>query len=90
MTPPPLNEKAWLKQTMEQSILISLQTQVKPDDLLDEQWLDFKNKIKDGDEIWCFRTPTETWTKFFPRCGLEGYALVRVNILVAHIFTSMS
>ncbi len=90
MTTPPINAKAWLQQTMEQSILVSLQTSVKPDDLLDEQWLDFKNKIKDGDEVWFFRTPIETWTNFFPRCGLEAYALIRENTLVAHILTSMS
>jgi hypothetical protein len=90
MTPPRPTEEAWMKQTMEQSILVSLQTRAKPDDLLDEQWLYFKNKMKDGDEIWYFRTPEETWTEFFPRCGLEGYALVRGERLVAQILTSMS
>ena len=68
---------------MEQSILVSLRRRVSPDDLLDEQWLDFKDKMQDGDEIWHFRTPQETWTEFFPRCGMEGYALVRGDTVVA-------
>lgn len=79
-----------MKQTLEQSIIASLQRRVSPDDLPDEQWLQFKDLMQEGDELWFFRTPQETWTEFFPRCGMEGYALVRDEAVVAQIFTSMS
>ena len=79
-----------MQQTIEQSIIASLQRRVTQDDLLDEQWLHFKGKMQDGDELWFFRTPQETWTEFFPRCGMEGYALVRGDKVVAEILTSMS
>ena len=79
-----------MKQTIEQSILASLQRRISSDDLLDEQWLQFRDKMKNGDELWHFRTPQETWTEFFPRCGMEGYALVRGDTVVAEIFSSMS
>ncbi|MEQ2009810.1 MAG: hypothetical protein ABMA26_23750 [Limisphaerales bacterium] len=82
--------KEWMKQTVEQSIIASLLRRIAQDDLLDEQWLLFKDKMGDGDELWYFRTPQETWTEFFPRCGMEGYALIRDDKVVAEIFTSMS
>ena len=34
-----------MKQTIEQSIIASLQRRISPDDLLDEQWLQFKDKM---------------------------------------------
>jgi hypothetical protein len=67
-----------------------LQSQVSPDDLLDEQWLEFEDKIQDGDKLWYFRTPKETWTEFVPRCGMEGYALVREDTVVVEVFTLIS
>ena len=79
-----------MQQTMAASILAALQRRISSDDLLDEQWLVFKDQMQDGDEIWYFRTPQETWTEFVPRCGMEGYALVRGDKIVAEIFTSMS
>lgn len=75
---------------MEESIIASLQRRINKDDLVDEQWLQFKDVIQDGDELWSFRTPQETWTEFFPRCGMEGYALVRGAKIVTVIFESMS
>jgi hypothetical protein len=85
-----LVESEWMKQTMEASIIASLLKRISPDDLLDEQWLQLRDKMQDGDELWYFRTPKETWTEFFPRCGMEGYALVRDARVVAEIFTSLS
>jgi len=79
-----------MKQTIEKSIVAALLRQISPDDLLDEEWRQFKNKMQDGDELWYFRTPPATWTEFFPRCGMEGYALMRGDALIAEIFTSMS
>lgn len=90
MTTPRFSLADWGKQTIEKSILVSLLRRVTRDDLLDEQWLQFKDKMKDGDELWYFRTPQETWTEFIPRCGMEGYALIRGDKVVAEIFTSMS
>lgn len=84
------NRNAWMKQTMEASILASLQRQINPNDLLDEQWLVFKDRMQSGDELWHFRTPQETWTEFWPRCGMEGYVLVRGDRVIAVLFTSMS
>jgi hypothetical protein len=90
MTTPRPVQSEWMKQTIEQSILASLQRRIAPDDLLDEQWLQFKDKYRDRDELWYFRTPQETWTEFFPRCGMAGYALVRGDTVVAEILTSIS
>jgi hypothetical protein len=83
-------EQEWMKQSMEQSIIASLLNRVSPDDLLDEQWLQFKDKLQNDDELWHFRTPMETWTEFVPRCGMEGYAIVRNDKVVDVIFTAMS
>jgi hypothetical protein len=44
----------------------------------------------EGDEIWFFRTPQQTWTEFFPRRGMEGYALVRGQRVIAEVFTALS
>jgi hypothetical protein len=90
MKPPRLSEEVWLRQTMEQSIIASLQRRISPDELIEEHWAEFKDKMEDGGEVWYFRTPEETWTEFFPRCGMEGYALVRGDNVVAEVLTSMS
>jgi hypothetical protein len=90
MATPRDTQDAWMKLTIEQSIIASLQRRISHDDLLDEQWLQFKDKFQDGDELWVFRTPQETWTEFFPRCGMEGFALVRDDTVVAEILTSIS
>jgi len=79
-----------MEQTIEQSILASLQRRISPDDLTDEQWLQFKDEMKAGDELCHFRTPQETWTEFFPRCGMEGYALVRDNAVIHELLISQS
>jgi hypothetical protein len=85
-----ITREAWMKQTVEESILASLRARVSPDDLLDEQWLEFRDQMKDGDELWTFRTPQDTWTEYDPRCGMEGYALVRGNKVVAEILNAIS
>ena len=83
-------QQAWMKQTIEQSIIASLKRRVSPDDLEDAQWLRFKNQAREEDEIWYYITPTETWTEWFPRCGREGYALVRDDTVVDEILLSIS
>jgi hypothetical protein len=71
MTAPRPIQREWMKQTLEQSILASLQTRLVASDLLDEQWLKFRDEMQNEDELWYFCTPQETWTEFFPRCGME-------------------
>jgi hypothetical protein len=83
-------QKNWMKQTMEESIRASLRKRISPGDLLDEQWLEFKEQFRPDDELWYFRSPPETWNEFFPRCGIEGYALVRADNVIAFILLSMS
>jgi hypothetical protein len=83
------NREAWLKQTIGQSILASLQREITYDDLLDEEWKQFAEFYQPGDEIWTFCTPPETWT-MCPHCGMQGYALVRGDQLIDEILTSIS
>jgi hypothetical protein len=55
-----------------------------------DEWIRFKARLLEGDELWYFRTSDDTWQTAFPRCGLEGYAIVRGGSLIAEIFTSIS
>jgi hypothetical protein len=83
-------EQAWMKQTIRQSILASLKRRVSSDDLYDEQWLQFRDLMQEGDEIWYYKTPIETWTEWFPLCGREGYVLVRDDKIIEEILLSIS
>jgi hypothetical protein len=83
-------EKAWMELTLEQSIIASLKKHMSPDELTDDQWLRFKDNMLEGDEIWYYRTPQETWTEWFPRCGREGYVLVRDDKVIDEILISVS
>lgn len=85
-----LDEKVWRRRTIEQNIIASLKRRVRSDELEDEQWLRFKGMVQAGDEVWYYITPRETWTEFFPRCGREGYALVRDDRVVEEILLSIS
>ena len=86
----PSKEREWARRTIEQNIIASLKRRVRPDDLEDEQWLQFKDQMQEGDEIWYYITPRETWTDFFPHCGREGYALVRDDKVIDEILLSIS
>jgi hypothetical protein len=83
-------ERAWMKQTIEQSIIASLKRRISPDDLEDKDWLRFKENMKDGDEIWYYRTPQETWNEWFPLCGREGYVIVRDDKIIDEILLAIS
>ena len=76
-----------MKQTVEQCIIASLKRRVSSEDLDDEKWLEFKDKMQDGDELWYYRTPPETWAAF---CGREGYVLVRDDTVVHEILLSIN
>ncbi len=87
------------KKTIEQSILDARQHMVSVAEAeqelgngisKDTDWLDLKRQILATDELWYFNTPEATWTRAIPRCGMEGYALVRGGCVVAEYFLSMS
>ena len=50
----------------------------------DNSWKSFEEKIKDGDELWFFTSPPQTWEKLM---GWEGYAIFRNDKLIAHYTT---
>jgi hypothetical protein len=79
-----------MEQTVEQSIIASLNRRVSREQLEDKQWLQLKDEMREGDELWYYITPRETWTTFFPRCGREGYVLVRDDKVVAEVLLSIS
>ena len=53
-----------------------------------DDWERLKAKLAEGDELWYFRTPDETW-RAVPNCGLEGYAIVRQGTLFDLILTGI-
>jgi len=55
-----------------------------------KEWYEFRDQFREGDELWYFRTPEETWTTLLPRCGMAGYAMVRDGVLIAEFLTSQS
>jgi hypothetical protein len=83
-------QRAWLKMTIEESIIASLKKRIGSNDLEDEHWIQFKGQLKEGDEIWYYKSPAETWTKWAPLCGREGYALVSDDKVVDEILLAMS
>jgi hypothetical protein len=44
-----------------------------------KEWAAFKAEMKEGDELWYFRSPGPTWEN---KMGWEGYAIFRGNKLV--------
>lgn len=54
---------------------------------MNDQWLEFKNKIQDGDQIWEFSSSTEEWMNLVGRAGL---CIVREGRIVESIVTAMS
>lgn len=52
----------------------------KPFGYRQEKWLTFKNKFQHGDCLIHFTTPDEAWKRL---AGLEGYAIIRGNEVIA-------
>lgn len=52
-----------------------------------DTWLSFKKEIKQGDQIWKFRSSAESWRHF---AGREGLCIVRDDEVVASIITRMN
>ncbi len=53
------------------------------------EWRELQAKLKSGRELWYFRSPPETWTGF-PLSGMEGYAVVEDEEIVAFMLTAIS
>lgn len=50
-------------------------------------WVQFRDKVQPGDEIWRFSSPIESWEHL---AGRGGIALVRAGKVIATITTMMS
>lgn len=44
-------------------------------------------RLREGDELWWYQTPPETWEML---CGREGLALVRDGKIIDFIFTAIN
>ena len=47
----------------------------------------FASKAKDGDELWWFKSPLESWQNM---CGRAGYAILRDGKVIATYVSKMS
>jgi len=45
----------------------------------DEETLYLKSQVKEGDELWCFRSDDESWNQL---CGRAGVCIVRNGKIV--------
>ena len=52
-----------------------------------ERWGLFIRNMRDGDELWYYKSPKETWDGFR---GVAGYAIVRSGEVVASFNTMKS
>jgi hypothetical protein len=52
-----------------------------------DTWQAFIDQAVDGDELWSFKSPPETWNTF---AGRSGYALVRSGHIISSIVTCKS
>ena len=51
------------------------------------QWKQLKSEMKDGDELWLFSSPIESWTNM---CGRGGICIVRNGEVVKSMVTVMN
>ncbi|MBN1798382.1 MAG: hypothetical protein JW822_07380 [Spirochaetales bacterium] len=54
---------------------------------INEQWQEFLAQMREGDELWEFESPPETWDNL---AGRKGIALIRDCEVVALIVTLMN
>jgi hypothetical protein len=52
-----------------------------------ESWIRFKGQMREGDELWKFSSPAETWQHL---AKLEGLSIVRNGEIVDSIVTMMN
>ena len=50
-------------------------------------WRMLVAKMRDGDELWEYRSPPETWTHM---CGREGVVLLRRGRVIGGVTTAMN
>ena len=50
-------------------------------------WLALLAQMQPDDELWEFRSPSETWRHM---CGREGLVLLRQGKVVAQVLTAMN
>ena len=52
-----------------------------------KSWTSLKEAMQEGDELWTYCSPAETWEHL---CGRAGYAVVRDGEIVDDILTEMN
>jgi len=58
-----------------------------PFGFLNESWKELLSWIKEGDELWEFSSPQETWECM---AGREGIVLIRKGKMIGSIITRMN
>ncbi len=58
-----------------------------PFGFINDEWIVLKEQMLDGDELWEFESPGETWSAL---CGRKGICVVRDGDIVAYIETSLN
>ena len=56
-------------------------------DYQSRRWLDFKRQIQEGDELWEFRSPFQTWLHLR---GRQGICIVRDGEIIDSIVTVLN
>jgi hypothetical protein len=51
------------------------------------KWVEFRGKFREGDEIWEFTSPPDTWQHL---CGRAGVSIVRNGEIVDSFVTVMN
>jgi hypothetical protein len=88
-------EMEWLQKKLtieeaEQNHVVSdkrLGAEPVPFGFMNDQWLDFRGQIQEGDVLWEFRNPIEFWEGL---CGREGICIVREGEVIACIVTTIN
>ena len=59
----------------------------KPFGFMNDQWEQLKSEMLEGDELWDFSSPPETWAHL---AGRAGIALVRDGKVIRSLITMMN
>lgn len=87
--------KEWLKtritlEQIEQEHMVK-EERLGPDPVLfgfqNSIWMEFQKQIREGDELWNFSSPAESWWEL---CGRAGIALVRNGEIEDSFVTMMN
>jgi hypothetical protein len=58
-----------------------------PFGFVNADWKELLAQMSEGDELWEFRSPPETWVRL---CGSAGYALIRRGKVIASVETELN